>query len=127
MRPLLVSMIALLISGCELPPVNPYSDVVPMGLDTYMLTKDDSYETSGSAVKAHLYRRANAFCESKGKQLMPVREATRDSDYGGPTYTRPNYGRPANAELQFRCLDSSDPELTRPTMKSVPNVQINAE
>ncbi|MEG0861855.1 MAG: hypothetical protein RSG79_19855 [Pseudomonas sp.] len=125
MRPLLVSMIALLITGCaELKPPPPFSDVVPMGLDTYMLTKEDQFKTSGSAVKADLYRRANAFCELKGKHLMPVKDSSRDGVKDHSNWTR---SIPANAEIQFRCLDSSDPELTRPTMKSVPDVQINTE
>jgi hypothetical protein len=114
-------MITLLIAGCDVPPVRPFSDVVPMGLDTYMLTREDALSRSGSAVKADLYRRANAFCESKGKQLMPVREMSRDSPGG------PGYGIPANAEIQFRCLDSSDPEFIRPTMQSVPDVKVNVE
>lgn len=121
MRSLLVSMIALLIAGCYLPPVEPFSDVVPMGLDTYMLTKEEVYTKTGSAVKANLYRKANDFCESKGKQLLPVREMSRDSSGS------PGYGNPANAEIQFRCLDSTDPELIRPTMQSVPDVQINTK
>jgi hypothetical protein len=118
--------ITLLLSGCELAPPQPFSDVVPMGLDTYMLTSENRLGTSGSAVKADLYRRANAFCEFKGKQLMPVREQSRDGVPGSGSYSYVN-SIPANAEIQFRCLDSSDPELTRPTMKSVPDVQINTE
>jgi hypothetical protein len=122
MQPLLVSMIALLITGCsELTSPPTYSDVVPMGLDTYMLTREDALSRSGSAVKAGLYRRANDFCHSKGKQLMPVREMSRDSPGG------PGYGIAANAEIQFRCLDSSDPEFIRPTMQSVPDVKVNVE
>ncbi|MBH3426179.1 hypothetical protein [Pseudomonas alkylphenolica] len=125
MRPLLVSMIALLITGCaELTSPPTFSDVVPMGLDTYMITKQDKFSTSGSAVKADLYRRANAFCESKGKQLMPVNERSKDGISG---YATSVSSIPANAELQFRCLDSGDPELVRPTMQSVPGVQINTE
>ncbi|MGE8098073.1 hypothetical protein [Pseudomonas fluorescens] len=112
MRLLLVPTIALLITGCSGP------GVVPMGRDTYMIAKDGSFTTfGGGAVKAELYQEANAFCETKGKQLMPVKEASRDS----------GYGRYANAELQFRCLDASDPELRRPTMQSEPNVKIKVK
>ncbi|MNM53660.1 hypothetical protein D3C81_647650 [compost metagenome] len=101
MRLLLVSTIALFITGCSGP------GVVPMGRDTYMIAKDGSFTTfGGGAVKAELYQEANAFCESKGKQLMPVKDASRDS----------GYGRYANAELQFRCLNENDPELRRPTI-----------
>lgn len=112
MRLLLVPAITLFIAGCSGP------GVVPMGRDTYMIAKDGSFTTfGGGAVKAELYQEANAFCENKGKQLMPVNEAARDS----------GYGRYANAELQFRCLDANDPELHRPTMESEPTVRIKIE
>jgi hypothetical protein len=112
MRLLLVSTIAMLIAGCSGP------GVVPMGRDTYMVAKDGSFTTfGGSGVKAELYKEANAFCEGRGKQLMPVKEASRDS----------GYGRYANAELQFRCLDANDPEWRRPTMESAPDVKIRFE
>jgi hypothetical protein len=48
---------------------------------------------------------------------MPVKEASRDS----------GYGRYANAELQFRCLDANDPEMRRPTMESEPTMKIKVE
>lgn len=112
MRHLLVTTIALLIAGCS------GSGVVPMGRDTYMIAKDGSFTTfGGGAVKAELYQEANTFCEGKGKHLMPVKEASRDS----------GYGRYANAELQFRCLSENDPELRRPTLESEPNVKIRIE
>ncbi|WP_150787538.1 hypothetical protein [Pseudomonas fluorescens] len=112
MRLLLVSTIALLIAGCSGP------GVVPMGRDTYMIAKDGSFTTfGGGAVKVELYQEANAFCESKGKQMMPVKDASRDS----------GYGRYANAELQFRCLNENDPELHRPTMGSEPNMDRGGE
>lgn len=112
MRLLLASTIALFIAGCSGP------GVVPMGRDTYMIAKDGSFTTfSGGAVKAELYQEANAFCESKGKQLMPVKEASRDK----------GYGRHANAEVQFRCLDANDPELRRPTMESAPDIKVKVE
>lgn len=112
MRYLLVPTLALILVGCSGP------GVVPMGRDTYMIAKDGSFTTfGGGAVKAELYQEADAFCGKKGKQLMPVKEASRDS----------GYGRYANAELQFRCLDASDPELRRPTMESEPNVRIKVE
>ncbi|MFJ7797191.1 hypothetical protein [Pseudomonas sp. NPDC096950] len=71
MRYLLVPTIFLLIAGGSGP------GIMPMGRDTYMVAKDGSFTTfSGSAVKAELYREANAFCEGKGrgKQLLPVKD-----------------------------------------------------
>ena len=112
MRLLLASTMTLLITGCSGP------GIVPMGRDTYMVAKDGSFTAfGGGAVKAELYQEANAFCENKGKQLMPVKEASRDS----------GYGRYANAELQFRCLDANDPELRRPTMELEPSVKIKVQ
>ncbi|MCP1463311.1 hypothetical protein [Pseudomonas sp. S3E17] len=105
-------LVLILTAGCSA------TGVVQMGQDTYMVAKDGSFTTFGGAqVKAELYREANAFCERKSKQLMPVKETSRDS----------GYGRYANAELQFRCLDAGDPELHRPTMKSEPDVKISIE
>lgn len=112
MRLLLVSTIALLVAGCSGP------GVVPMGRDTYMIAKEGSFTTfSGGEVKAELYREANTFCESKSKQLMPIKDSSVDK----------GYGRHANAEVQFRCLDENDPELRRPTMESEPNMKIKIE
>lgn len=112
MRLLLVSTIGLFMVGCSGP------GVVPMGRDTYMIAKDGSFTTfGGGAVKAELYQEANAFCESKGKQLMPVKDSSSDK----------GYGRRANAEVQFRCLEASDPELHRPTMEDEPNMKIKIE
>ena len=112
MRRLLVPMVVVLLAGCAGP------EVVPIGRDTYMVAKDGSFTTfGGGAVKAELYKQANAFCESKGKQLMPVNDSSRDS----------GYGRYANAELQFRCLKDGDLGLRRPTMESVPDIKIKIE
>ena len=112
MRILMVSTIALFIAGCTGP------GVVPMGRDTYMIAKEGSFTTfSGGAVKAELYQEANAFCDGKGKQLMPLKDSSIDK----------GYGRHANAEVQFRCLDANDPELRRPTMESEPNMKIKFE
>ncbi|MDZ5436569.1 hypothetical protein T3H00_28400 [Pseudomonas fluorescens] len=112
MRYLLVPALALLIAGCSGP------GIVPMGRDTYMVAKDGSFTTfGGGAVKAELYQEANAFCESKGKQLMPVKESSKDS----------GYAQYASAELQFRCLAENDPELRRPTMESAPNIKVKVE
>lgn len=112
MRRLLVPTIALFMAGCSGP------GVVPMGRDTYMTAKEGSFTTfSGGSVKAELYREANAFCEGKGKQLMPLKDSSIDK----------GYGRHASAEVQFRCLDANDPELRRPTMESEPNMKIKFE
>lgn len=112
MRFIASAVIVILITGCSSP------EIVPMGLDTYMIAKDGSFTTfGGGTVKAELYREASAYCKSKGKQLLPINESARDS----------GYGRYANAELQFRCLQESDSELRRPTMEAIPQIKISVE
>jgi len=74
---------------------------------------------TGGEVKADLYREANAYCLAQKKQLMPVSTETRDGD--------PRRYQAASAELQFRCLAAGDPQLGRPTMQAVPDVNIEVK
>jgi hypothetical protein len=66
-------------------------------------------------LKAQAFAKANAFCTSSGKTVLPIN--TRDT-FGvfGRSYPK--------AEFQFRCLSADDPELRRPTMQKVPDIQI---
>lgn len=94
------------------------SDIVPIGKDTYMVGRAGGFFTvSGAEVKAQLYRDANAFCQTRGKNLMPVSTSSNNS----APYTY------ATAELQFRCLADGDPGLKRPTMESRPDVTIQMQ
>jgi hypothetical protein len=88
---------------------------VPMGMDTYQLSGTGAWSwSSGSALKGDLFREADTFCRSQGKQMMPVNTTSNDG----------SFQRFAQAELQFRCLAQGDPELKRPTLEAVPNVRI---
>ena len=72
------------------------------------MAKDGSFTTfGGGTVKAELYKEADAYCQAKGKQLLPLNESARDS----------GYARYANAGIQFRCLAEGDPELQRPALE----------
>ena len=105
---LAIGIIAL--SGCA------SSGPVPMGKDTYMISKQSSTGFhSGASVKADIYREANEFCIKKGLEFQPVKEFSKD---GVPGYAF------ANAEVVYRCLASGDAEINRPTPKSIPNVII---
>ena len=106
----LVSLFAATtLAGCASP------GPVPMGKDTYMLSGTGAWSwSSGAALKGDLFREADAFCLSRGKQLMPVNTASNDG----------SFSRFAQAELQFRCLAEGDPELARPNLEPVPNVRI---
>ena len=94
------------------------ADIVPIGKDTYMVGRPGGFFTiSGGEVKAQLYRDANIFCRSQGKNLMPVSSESRNA----AAYTY------ATAELQFRCLADGDPDLGRPNMKARPDVTIEVQ
>lgn len=109
--PLIVGAV-LLVSGCSGP------GIVPMGQDTYMLARDGSFTTfGGGAVKAELYKEAHAFCVSQGREILPLRDASRDS----------GYGRYANAEIQFRCLRPGDPALSSSGPQSERSIKIRSE
>lgn len=106
---LLSLLVATALAGCASP------GPVPMGKDTYMLSGTGAWSwSSGAALKGDLFREADAFCRSQGKQLMPVNTASNDG----------SFSQFAQAELQFRCLAEGDPELARPNLQPVPNVRI---
>lgn len=92
------------------------SGAVPIGRDTYLITKQSSTGFhSGSSVKAEIYREANEFCIKQGLQFQPVKDNAKD---GVPGYAF------ANAEIVFRCLVDGDREISRPTPTPMPNVII---
>jgi len=112
MRNLLVVTAMVLTAGCASP------SVVPMGSDTYMIAKDGSFTTfGGAAVKGELYQQAYSFCQSKGKDMKPLKDASRDS----------GYGRYANAEVQFKCLNPGDSALDNSGGVSEPSIKIRTE
>lgn len=115
---IIAGVLIIMTTGCATTsPANPseVGDIVPIGKDTYMVGRQGGFFTaSGGEVKAQIFRDANVFCLSKGKNLMPVSSSSRDA---GPY-------RHATAELQFRCLTDGDPDLGRPTIKTRPDVII---
>lgn len=106
----------IMLSACAV--TSGTTDIVPIGKDTYMVGRPGGFFTlSGGEVKAQLFRDANEFCLSQGKNVMPVSTSSRDS----APYTY------ATAELQFRCLADGDPDLQRPTMKARPDITIEMQ
>lgn len=107
---LTIVLLAVILSSCA------SSGAVPIGRDTFMITKQSSTGFhSGASVKADLYREAYEFCMKKGLQFQPVKENSKD---GVPGYAF------ANAEVVFRCLTENDMEINRPTPTPVPNIII---
>lgn len=85
----LVALIASLY-GCS----TPGTGIVEIAPGTYMHSKfGGAWTYSGSEVKAELFKDANTFCASKGKQVVPLNSVAQDAWYG----------QYASAEIQFRC------------------------
>jgi hypothetical protein len=107
---LLITFVLLVLTACA------SSGPVPIGRDTYMISKQSSTGFhSGSSVKADIYREANEFCLKNGLQFQPVKDNAKD---GVPGYAF------ANAEVVFRCLADGDREINRPTPSPTPNLII---
>lgn len=101
-----------IISGCA---VN--SGIVPIGKDTFMVSRQAATGFTGlGTLKAEALREANKFCvkQEKQMQVIHVSEST-------PPYVLANFPR---VEIQFRCLDEDDPELRRPTFKKEADISI---
>lgn len=97
--------LAILLSACA-----SNSGVVPIGSDTYMVSRQAATGFSGSGtLKAEAFREANEFCLSQKKKLQVV--STTEAQ---PPYILANFPK---AEIQFMCLDANDPELSRPKLK----------
>lgn len=96
-RVILIASSSLVAAACASGPVQ-------IGKDTYMMTDTAASSwASGASIKAGLYQDAYKFCGSKGKELLPLRSRQTDASFS-------QFG---NAELEFRCVDSNDPDLAR--------------
>jgi hypothetical protein len=86
------------------------SGVVPIGQDTFMVSRQAATGFSGSGtLKAEAFQEANQFCEKMGKSLQVI------STYeASPPFILANFPK---AEIQFMCLEAKDAELNRPKLK----------
>lgn len=93
----------LLLSACA------SSGPVPIGRDTFMITKQSAggLFVSPSSIKAEIIREGSAFCTSTGKifQIVSSNELAAI-----PAARLPS------AEVQFMCLTDTDPEAGRPKL-----------
>ncbi len=88
------------------------SGVVPIGPDTFMISKQAATGFPGLGnLKADALKEANQYCIDHGKHLRVV-----NTSETSPPYVFGNYPR---AEIEFMCLDEKDAELTRPKMEKV--------
>jgi hypothetical protein len=104
---------AMLVSGCA---VN--SGVVSIGKDTYMVSRQAATGFVGSSgLKDEALLEANQYCANQGKSLYVTL-------IGGhhPPYIFGNFPK---VEVQFMCLDASDPRLKKDNEKA--NIQSNED
>ena len=91
------------------------SGVVPIGPDTYMISRQAGSGFSGmGTLKAKAFKEAAAFCDERSQVMQVVR-----TDDAQPPYVLGNFPR---TEIQFMCLDPSDPEVRRPKLQRDPLV-----
>jgi hypothetical protein len=103
MRKLIIAF-TVLVAGCA-----SNSGVIPIGQDTYMVSRQAATGFSGSGtLKAEAFQEANQFCSSQNKMLQVV-----NTHEAQPPYILGNFPK---AEVQFMCLSRNDAELGRPKL-----------
>lgn len=86
------------------------SGVVPIGQDTYMVSRQAATGFSGSGtLKAEAFQEANQYCTSQKKVLQIV-----NTTEAKPPFILGNFPK---AEVQFMCLDTGDREHGRPKLQ----------
>ena len=102
---LIYCLLPMLLVGCA-----SNSGVVPIGPDTFMVSRQAATGFSGSGtLKAEAFQEANQYCISQKKKLQVV-----NTSEAQPPYILGNFPK---AEVQFMCLDASDSELARPKLR----------
>ena len=108
MRNITLIVVTAILAACA------HSGVVSIGPDTYMIANSEWGFTSGGVQKAKVMKEASDYCNSIGKQMLPI--STGQNDVA--------WGKTPAAEVQFRCLPQGDPELQRPTLQPIPTTVI---
>lgn len=107
--------VAIALSGCAA-----NSGVVPMGEDTYMVSRQAATGFSGSGtLKAEALKEANQFCVEQGKSLQVIH-----TEEARPPYILANFPK---AEVQFMCLSAGDAEMQRPRLRKEPDTVIEIQ
>lgn len=102
MRKIMTIAAIAVLGGCAA------TGVVPIGQDTYMVSRQGSGGWSSvGKLKADAFAEASQYCVSQNKSVQVVN--TREQPSG--------IGRLPEAEVQFMCLDANDRELARPKLR----------
>jgi len=102
--------IAAFLSGCTT-----ISGVTPIGKDSYMIgATDRGGMRSHTEMRALGIRKANEFCQSKGKVMV----ISNVGSQGAQGWT------PVESEVTFLCVDRNDPANQRPNLQKVPDTVV---
>lgn len=105
-----IQFAALAAACCALGGCAANSGVVPIGQDTYMVSRQAATGFSGSGtLKAEAFQEANQYCASQKKVLQVINTAE-----ASPPFILGNFPK---AEVQFMCLDAADREHGRPKLQ----------
>lgn len=111
MKPVYLALVVLL-AGCA-----SNSGIIPIGKDTYMVSRQAATGFSGSGtLKAEAFQEANGYCLAQGKNLQVV-----NTNEATPPFVFGNFPK---AEVQFMCLTDSDSEMGRPKLRKDANTVI---
>jgi len=107
--------VALLLSGCA-----SNSGVMPIGQDTFMVSRQAATGFSGSGtLKAEAFQEATQYCTKQGQAMQVV-----NTFEASPPYILGNFPK---AEVQFMCLNANDAELRRPKLHKNPDKVIEVK
>lgn len=100
---MVIAMAIIGLGGCA------SSGPVPIGVDTYLITKQSagSAFVSAGSIKVEIIQEAQQFCRTQQKEFQIVRTGQESA----------SYGRLPSAEIQFMCLEKGDVELSRPKLR----------
>lgn len=91
-----------------------HTGVVPIGQDTFMVSKQAATGFPGLGnMKAEIIAEGAAHCRSQGREFQLV--STQETQ---PPYILGNYPR---SEITFMCLTAGDPALQRPKLQKTPD------
>jgi hypothetical protein len=109
---ILIMIVIFAVAGCA-----SNSGVMPIGKDTFMVSRQAASGFSGSStLKAEAFQEANSYCAKLGKSVQVV-----NSTEAQPPFLFGNFPK---AEIQFMCLDNNDAELVRPKLQKTPDTVI---
>lgn len=107
-RVLFLAAAAAALGGC----VSADSGVLPIGPDTYQLSVGRAPVAGGPfEARRVALTKAREYCAQSGRELVVLSTNQWGENRGG-------------FDIDFRCLRAGDPELRRPTLRSVPDTVV---